>query len=145
MLEGLELGLTQPLGDMFRMHSYYPFRSERILITENGYLDYAIRGGPVVLIMLLWLLVRTLVRSASLAVVKRGSPGMDRCRWVFKGMFAALTAMILVGNFWLNMATEPYSSLFFWLCIGWTISFSENASVLVAETPPPDRHQDGPA
>jgi hypothetical protein len=115
MTTGVEVGLGQPLGDMFQLHKVGA--KPDVLETESGYLDIAIRGGPLALLLLLAVFLRgadsVARRTLSFVRERLAEPGS----WATPAM-AGILAVLLFGNTWLNLATEPYFSPFLWFSVG---------------------------
>lgn len=117
MWKGVEIGIFQPLGSMFQI--VQRGIEDRTFTTENGFLDLAVRGGPfamaaftflaVYVVFLLFLQCKTRIEIDGGFLI---------------GAMAGLFAICFVGNFWLNLATEPYISAIMWACLGTSVSFA---------------------
>jgi hypothetical protein len=123
MYNGVQHGVLDVFGDRYRIHSeQYGASANQLLITENGYLDVAIRTGSMGFVVFLMLVF------SSAVVLKRElrrllhSTHVGGRRFsdlpIAVALYAGFVGVFAVGNIFLNLATEPYVSPFFWCLLG---------------------------
>lgn len=113
MYAGIEFGLLRPFGDGFTQRDQTESTRRQIVVAESGYLDVAVRGGPVAVLATLLVPIAVLRRRRSMSSFSF-DPKLRTALFV-RPVFIAV---VFVGMFFLNLATEPYFGLFFWALIG---------------------------
>jgi len=102
-------GLLTPLGDEFQ-----PYIGGHSLIAENGYLDIAVKGGPIALCLALLVFIMASGASLELSRDSYRNPALRKYRWLEIGIFLNIFVFTVWINIWVNVATEPYTAPFFW-------------------------------
>lgn len=119
MREGAVQGLGMPLGDIYRMHSRGS--GFRVLDTDNGWLDIAVRAGPFGLISVLALALICALKAIRVTMEAGTGPSVaQHYYWVYAAHTSCLVSAVLFGNIWINLATEPYFGVMFWFMLGAT-------------------------
>ncbi len=122
MREGTRVGLGRPLGEMHRIH-VAGAQGRDILESENGYLELAVRAGPVAMLAVLAVFLLATARGLRLAWHARldtfsSAPAFLTHRWAAFAFSSILLSVVLAGNVWLNLATEPYFAPLVWFLVG---------------------------
>ncbi len=129
LIEAAKVGLLYPLGEMYQpVMNYslggaeYDFR--RIRVSENAYLDLAIRAGPLAVIAVSSLVLST--TYASLCAYSRATrmkgPDTVGVSWLVPALSVVLMAVFFVSNQFQQNFTEPYAAMFVWYLIGVQVS-----------------------
>ena len=113
MAQSANVGLLQPLGDMFRL----VLRADgyKTIGSENGFLDVAARGGPLAMLSLVLLGFYACMR---LLAVRRIPDWNDFFTPYIAGSCAGLAAIFFVSGILLTVLLEPYCSALIWSLLG---------------------------
>ncbi|MDZ4095673.1 MAG: O-antigen ligase family protein [Paracoccaceae bacterium] len=101
--------MATPFGSGFATFRQELFPIEDIAIAENGFLDIGVRGGIFSLSIMIFLILRGGVRLHLWTRFDAISTGPLAC---------AYWGYCVVSFFFLHLATETYSAMFFWFLIG---------------------------
>lgn len=134
-IKGIQDGVLQPLGNMYIPKMQYtvggfPYAFPRIGMPENAYLDYAIKAGPIPLILFLGIFVKILLMNQALLNLPLGINIQENARWVYHGLWASFIALGFWSNFTQLNFTEPYTAFFFWFLFGALVVFYQSTKSL---------------
>ena len=132
LVEALEVGLLRPLGEMYQpvlSHSLgglnYDFT--RLRLAEHGYLDLAVRAGPIAMFAALALVGRILWLGLTTVNDLGPAPEFPHrfSRRGLTGLSAALLSILVVSNQLQHNFTEPYAAVFVWFFLGLLLTVSQ--------------------
>ena len=130
--EALEVGLLRPLGEMYQPvlnHTLaglnYDFT--RLRLAEHGYLDLAVRAGPIAMFAAFGLVGRILWLGLTTMNDLGPAPEFPQTfsRQGLKGLSAALLSIFVVSNQLQQNFTEPYTAVFVWFFLGILLTVSQ--------------------
>ena len=130
--EALEVGLLRPLGEMYQPVLTYSlgglnYDFTRLRLAEHGYLDVAVRAGPIAMFAGLALIGRILWLGLTTVNHLGPAPGFPQTfsRQGLKGLIAALLSIFVVSNQLQHNLTEPYADILIWFFLGLLLTVSQ--------------------
>lgn len=121
---GVDYGVLRPLGDMYSSEPKHQLGSiearqvggHDVLETESGFLDIAVRAGPVAMGLIMIVIGRVLLIWHRLW--RQQEEIWPAYRWTVGATWCASIQIFVIGMTFLDLAAEPYFAPFFWFLVG---------------------------